>query len=253
MQNFSELHKEPVVLPEGCVDQPILGWGRVLVFDSVSCRDEQWISAFLNIPEFEIRTVMRGNELFAGEQWEPDCLVLRLASLDEDAMSLLSTTIRSSCLPVLVVLNQVDEFSCVKALMVGADDCINLSTHAHELVARIYAMIRRNRRIQESATTIRVQDLEIDRNVYQLRQGARIVQLTRKEFEILAFLASPPGIVRTTEDILRVVWGRGHEHYVQTLRVHIANLRRKIDDAQRIPKYIGTVACTGYYLIKELT
>ncbi len=179
--------------------------------------------------------------------------MLRLNSLDADAMSLLSKTIRSSCLPVLVVLNQVDELSCVKALMTGADDCIHQLTHAHELVARIYAMIRRNRRVQGSATSIRVQDLEIDRSAFQLRQGERIVSLTRKEFEILAFLASPPGIVRSAEDILRVVWGRGHEHYVQTLRVHIANLRRKIDDTQRIPKYIGTVACTGYFLIKDLT
>jgi len=98
---------------------------------------------------------------------------------------------------------------------------------------------------------IRVQDLEIDIAKHRVLRGDKEIRLTNKEFQILACLAEAPGKVLSPATILARAWGRQYMHYIQTVRVHIANLRQKIEYSPNSPRYIETVQGAGYRLVDQ--
>jgi DNA-binding response OmpR family regulator len=130
----------------------------------------------------------------------------------------------------------------VKGLEIGADDYLPKPFDFTELVARVRALLRRDK--VHRSQVIRVADLEIDAGAGTVRRGGQEIHLTRREFTLLEALASNEGRVLTREAILDRVW-MDEDSYSNTVDVHIALLRKKVD-AGRDVRLIHTVHGVGY-------
>jgi DNA-binding response OmpR family regulator len=129
----------------------------------------------------------------------------------------------------------------------GADDYVTKPFSPRELVARVRAVARRGRADGgERKTHVRVGDLEIDRQRFEVRVKGRAVELTPKEFELLAILAGAPGRVFGREELLDAVWGRDGFVEPRTVDVHVARLRAKFTGAKLPAPGVETVRGVGY-------
>ena len=129
----------------------------------------------------------------------------------------------------------------------GADDYVTKPFSPRELLARIRAVARRGQpATSEKKVLVKIGDLEIDRYRFEVRQKGRPVELTPKEFELLAILAGAPGRVFGREELLDAVWGRDGFVEPRTVDVHLARLRAKFTAARLPPPAIETVRGVGY-------
>ncbi len=140
----------------------------------------------------------------------------------------------TSAIPIIIVTGRVEEGDKVLGFELGADDYVTKPFSPRELIARVRAVTRRLRHLEEPRRQIAVGDLVIDRDRYEVRMHGQAVDLTRKEFELLAVLAASPGRVFTREELLDAVWGRGEFVEPRTVDVHFARLRAKFS-AARVP------------------
>jgi len=151
-------------------------------------------------------------------------------------------------IPVIMVTGRVEEGNKVLGFELGADDYVTKPFSPRELIARIRAVARRRAGSEEDPkrSLIKAGELEIDRYRFEVRMKGRPVELTPKEFELLAVLAKTPGRVFGRDELLDVVWG--HDGFVEprTVDVHLARLRRKFVLAKLPPPRIETVRGVGY-------
>jgi len=136
-----------------------------------------------------------------------------------------------------------EDYSQIAALDVGGDDYITKPIRPRVFVSRVKALLRRSDRVQveETADIIRVGDLAIDREKVSVLKGERMIELAKKEFELLYLLVSKPGKVFSREEIFNKVWGTDVIVGNRTIDVHIRKLREKIGD-----QYIKTIKGIGY-------
>src|SRR3989449_8752763 len=134
-----------------------------------------------------------------------------------------------SGIAVMMVTGRVEEGDKVLGFELGADDYVTKPFSPRELVARVRAVVRRGKPSdsKEKKARLRAGDLEIDRYRFEVRMKDRLVELTPKEFELLATLVSTPGRVFRREDLLGLVWGRDGFVEPRTVDVHMARPRRK--------------------------
>jgi len=153
-----------------------------------------------------------------------------------------------AAIPVLIVSGRVEEGDKVLGFEVGADDYVTKPFSPRELIARIRAVLRRGRQAdaKEKKASLKVGDLEIDRHRFEVRMKGRPVELTPKEFELLATLAGTPGRVFGREELLDIVWGRDGFVEPRTVDVHVARLRGKFTIARLEEPGIETVRGVGY-------
>lgn len=145
---------------------------------------------------------------------------------------------------LVVFLTARDEdYSQIAALDVGGDDYITKPIRPRVFLSRINALLRRFERKDEAEVeqVIRVADLAIDRERVSVMRGEEVIELAKKEFELLSLLASKPGKVFTREEIFSKVWGADVIVGNRTIDVHIRKLREKIGD-----DYIKTIKGIGY-------
>ncbi|HEY3098440.1 MAG TPA: response regulator transcription factor [Methylomirabilota bacterium] len=150
-------------------------------------------------------------------------------------------------IPVIMVTGRVEEGDKVLGFEMGADDYVTKPFSPRELVARIRAVARRGRAGDvEKKAHVKIGDLEIDRYRFEIRMKGRPVELTPKEFELLAILAGAPGRVFGREELLDAVWGRDGFVEPRTVDVHVARLRAKFTTAKLPAPGIETVRGVGY-------
>ncbi len=151
--------------------------------------------------------------------------------------------------PVIVLSAKGEEIDRVVGLKVGADDYMAKPFSRPELLARIEAVLRRDRRTsaEPDATpeTIRIGSIEIDRGRRELRISGAPVHLTTKEFELLAYLADHPGRIFTRDQLLTRIWGYDYTGDGRTVDVHVSWLRSKLRTADG-HNYFRTVRGIGY-------
>src|SRR5256886_15295283 len=153
-------------------------------------------------------------------------------------------------IPVIMVSGRVEEGDKVLGFEVGADDYVTKPFSPRELIARIRAVLRRGRPAdaKEKKASLKVGDLEIDRYRFEARMKGRQVELTPKEFELLATLVGTPRRVFGREALLDMVWGRDGFVEPRTVDVHVARLRGKFAAAKLEEPGIETVRGVGYRL-----
>lgn len=136
-----------------------------------------------------------------------------------------------------------EDYSQIAALDVGGDDYITKPIRPRVFISRVNALLRRSERIEveDEKDVIKVSNLVIDREKVNVRKGEEVIELAKKEFELLYLLVSKPGKVFSREEIFNKVWGTDVIVGNRTIDVHIRKLREKIGD-----DYIKTIKGIGY-------
>jgi DNA-binding response OmpR family regulator len=155
--------------------------------------------------------------------------------------------------PILMLTSKSSEIDRVLGLELGADDYLTKPFSMLELAARVKGVFRRADQAateQKAAApenqTIEVEGLRIDLQRHEARVRGQLVELTAKEFELLACFARSPGRVFTRTQLLDQVWGYSHAGYEHTVNTHINRLRNKIERDPANPDFIQTVWGVGY-------
>ncbi len=158
--------------------------------------------------------------------------------------------------PILMLTAKSSELDRVLGLELGADDYLTKPFSMLELAARLKGMFRRAEQLAAAkvaaaaapaaAELIEVAGLSIDLHRHEARVGGQPVELTAKEFELLAYFARSPGRVFTRTQLLDQVWGYSHSGYEHTVNSHINRLRNKIERDPANPDFIQTVWGVGY-------
>jgi DNA-binding response OmpR family regulator len=180
-----------------------------------------------------------------------DLVVLDLMLPDGDGLDLCrAMRQRQDFTPILILTARSSETDRVVGLELGADDYLIKPFSVRELVARVKAILRRvelsGAAAMGAAERIAVDDLLIDRARRQVTVGGQPVQLTAREFDLLAHFASRPGRVFTRAQLLDLVWGSECASYEHTVSSHINRLRAKIEADPARPRYLQTVWGVGY-------
>lgn len=178
-----------------------------------------------------------------------DLVVLDLGLPDIDG-SRMSRMLRAvSNVPVIVVTARDDEESVVDLLEHGADDYVVKPFTAANLNARIAAVLRRAGSATPDEPLV-VGDLVVDLRARTVRLGGRLLDLRPREFELLAFLASRPGVVVSRRQIMAEVWHLPYGGADKTVDVHLSWLRRKLGESATEPRLIRTVRNVGIKLVE---
>ncbi len=176
----------------------------------------------------------------------PDAVLLDLGLPDLDGFELLKMLRGVSDVAVVVVTARDDEQEIVRLLNAGADDYLVKPFTIDQLDARLGAVLRRARGGAE-ATTLVVGGLRIDVIRREVTLDSRNVDLARREFDLLAFLAARPGEVVTRAELRTEVWQQPYGDD-QTIDVHLSWLRRKLGETAAEPRYLHTVRGVGFRL-----
>ena len=178
---------------------------------------------------------------------EPDALVLDLGLPDLDGIDLLRMVRSVAELPVLVLTAREDEETILAAFAEGADDYVVKPISGPQLSARMAALLRRGS--ADAVDTITVGDLEILLGPRQVKFGDTMLELTAKEFDMLAYLAARHGTVVSKEDLHAAVWKAPAGTEGRTVDVHLSNLRKKLGEtATSEVRYLHTVIGAGVRL-----
>lgn len=189
----------------------------------------------------EVMRVASGREALTAEP--ADLVLLDLGLPDLDGLEVCRQLRARSTVPVIVITARGEEVDRVLGLELGADDYVVKPFGFRELMARIRAVTRRTSGASVAAV-IRAGDLEIDLRARRVTLGGTDIDLTRKEYDLLALLAQDQGAVCTRQQILELVWDEHWYGPTKTLDVHIAALRKKLGD----PTLIETVRGVGFRL-----
>lgn len=188
------------------------------------------------------------------EDNEVDIILLDLMLPGIDGLEVLRrirTDIKTKSIPVIMLTAKNEEIDTVLGLEMGADDYIGKPFGVHELLARMKAVFRRlestttNNKI-EKEEIIEIENLIINKTNHEVLVNEERVELALKEFELLYMLAKNKGRVFDREYLLEKIWGYDYYGETRTVDVHIRNLRKKIEENDKEPKYIVTVRGVGY-------
>ncbi len=204
---------------------------------------------------YDVLSAFNGEEAVAkARQHQPDLVILDIMMpvLDGyDACKRLKSDARTAHIPVIFLTARSGEADEVIGLELGADDFVHKPISPRRLIARVKAVVRRAAERPEpdpDEEVIRVGNIEINRSTYAVRIDRKEVVFPRKEFEILALLASNRGKVFSREMMLNTIWGSNVYVLDRTVDVHVRKIREKLgDDAA----WIETVKGVGYRFKKE--
>ncbi|EQB89325.1 DNA-binding response OmpR family regulator [Clostridium punense] len=206
------------------------------------------VKAYLEHEGYEVITATDGKGAISRLSEEDFSLaVLDLMLPDMTGEEICRLIRKKSDMPIIMLTAKVDESSIINGLNIGSDDYVTKPFSPKQLVARVNALIRRyeSKFSTENILTYN-EELFIDLDNLEVKKGDKILTLTATEFKILTLLAKNPKRVFSREDLISHVLGEDFEGFDRTIDSHIKNLRQKVEDNTRKPKYIITVHGFGY-------
>jgi DNA-binding response OmpR family regulator len=177
---------------------------------------------------------------------EPDVILLDLMLPDGDGRDVCREIRGHSDVPIVMLTARGTETDKIVGLEIGADDYVVKPFSSAELVARIRALLRRTQRNESGPLSARIGDLEIDEPSRRVILAGEDLDLSRKEFDLLAELARNAGEVVTREHLMATVWDENWFGSTKTLDVHIGWLRKKLGDDTESPRFVHTVRGVGF-------
>ena len=185
-------------------------------------------------------------------EFSPDAVILDLGLPDLDGVDVLAMVRAVSSVPVLVATARDDEREVIRLLNAGADDYIIKPYSAAQVQARIRAVLKRGNVSEDEADsrTITLGSLTIDPLGREVTLDGLILTLTRKEFDLLYYLASRPGEVVSKRDLLADVWHLPWGGGDRTVDVHVSWLRRKLGETAANPKFLHSVRGVGVKIVE---
>jgi two-component system KDP operon response regulator KdpE len=179
----------------------------------------------------------------------PNLVVLDLGLPDGDGVDFIRDVRGWSDVPVLVLSARSAEEQKVKALDAGADDYLVKPFGTGELLARVRAHLRRGARGRSGAPLTSFGDVTIDHSRRLIAKAGEALHLTPIEYRLLTHLTAHPDRVLTHRQVLSAVWGPSHAEDTHYLRVHMANLRKKIEADPAQPRHLVTETGIGYRFV----
>lgn len=177
----------------------------------------------------------------------PDLVVLDLGLPDGDGVELIRDLRQWSPIPVIVLSARSAEASKIAALDAGADDYLVKPFGSGELSARVRAQLRRHQQQTPAGQPlISFGDVRVDLLRRVVTRAGEVLHLTPIEYKLLTHLAAQPDRVVTHAQLLKAVWGPGHLDDMHYVRVHMANLRKKIESQPSMPRHLVTETGVGY-------
>jgi DNA-binding response OmpR family regulator len=218
---------------------------RVLVIeDDADVRDA--LGRLLNASGHAVRLCERALDgLRDAAQWEPDVVVLDLGLPDLDGATVLRRIRVVSQVPIVVATAREGEQEMIRLLRAGADDYVVKPYSAEQIEARIAAVLRRGG--QPPSRVLTVGGLMLDPDARSASLDGVALQLSRLEFDLLAYLMQRPGKVVNRRQLLADVWP-AESRSVETVDVHVTWLRRKLGERAAQPRYLHTVRGVGIQL-----
>ena len=205
------------------------------------------LQAYFEKEGFAVFTAYDGlAALTAVKEHAPDIVVLDLMLPELDGWEVCRRLRQESEVAILMLTARDEESDRLVGLELGADDYVAKPFSPREVVARAKAILRRVGRAINKADILRFGLLEIDSLRHQVVFNGHVVELTPTEFKILELLAKKPGQVFSRLQIVDAVQGYAFEGFERTIDAHVKNLRRKIGDNPKEPRYIQTVYGIGY-------
>ena len=207
----------------------------------------------LEIEGYEVQVAEDGEGgLERARAWKPDLVMLDLMLPGMDGYRVLrALRDGGSEVPVLILTARGEEADKVLGFRLGADDYVTKPCGVLELLARVGALLRRSRMADHRApleAMERFGSVEINPSSRTVAKGGTAVALSPKEFDLLLALVRRRGAVASRVELLREVWGHRVEVMTRTVDIHIAELRRKLEDDPSQPRHILTVWKAGYRL-----
>jgi len=192
---------------------------------------------------------------------KPDLMLLDIMLPKLDGLSVCKRVKNHLNIPILMLTAKDAEIDKIVGLELGADDYITKPFSVRELMARVKANLRKNEmasinkeivqdvsEMNKKENVIKVDDLQLDLDRFEVRVRGEVIDLTIREFEVLKFLAAQPGQVVTREILLEKVWGYEYYGDIRTVDVTIRRIREKIEKDTSAPKILITKRGVGYYV-----
>src|SRR5215210_8048760 len=190
-------------------------------------------------------TVAEGLEL--GRRLRPDLVLLDLMLPDGSGLDVCRELRASSSVPIIILSARGDEADRVVGLELGADDYVVKPFSAREVIARVRAVLRRTATgALPRRATVEVGEVRLDPAKREVTLRGEVLELSRKEFELLHLLMRNAGSVVTREQLIDEVWAPNWFGSTKTLDVHVSGIRRKLDDDAAEPRYLHTIRGVGF-------
>jgi len=212
------------------------------------------LKAYLERAGYDVLMAGRGDEgLELWEKYKPEMVLLDLNLPGMDGIDIMRKIRQKDDIPVIMVTARVEEVDRLIGLELGADDYITKPFSPREVVARVKAVLRRvEKSLDTQVAVIHITDLTIDMDAHIAKQSDQELDLTPTEFSLLATLASQSGRAFSRLQLLEASQGVAYEGYERSIDAHIKNLRAKLGDDSKDPKYIETVFGIGYRFKKAM-
>jgi len=217
---------------------------QIRSFISFSLKSKQYRSVQATTGKEAINLIVAQN---------PQIMILDLGLPDMDGLDIIKQVRSFSDMPIIVVSARDQDSEKIEALDAGADDYLTKPFSINELLARLRVILRRiNKKEENRAEDIyRVGDLEVNLERHVVLLSESEIHFTPMEFDVLALLIRNAGKVLTHSYIIKEVWGSYLESDTQSLRVFMANIRRKLEKDPAKPRYIITEVGIGYRFADE--
>lgn len=201
---------------------------------------------------YEVITAVDGAEaLEVARQEKPDLIILDVMLPHLSGFEVCRILRKEMTTPIIMLTAKTEETDKIVGLEIGADDYMTKPFSLRELLARVRAMLRRAKMVETQPVEealLKVGDIQINVARHQALKGTTMLELTPKEFDLLAFLAKNRGFVFNRDQLLQKVWGYDFAGDTRTVDVHIRWLRQKIEVDPDNPRHLITVRGTGYKL-----
>ena len=223
--------------------------GRILVVEDEDSISEPFAEALRRAGFEPLVTRTAAGALELAVEAEPDLVMLDLSLPDGDGRDVCRELRRLSDVPIVMLTARGTEMDRIVGLELGADDYVVKPFSAREVISRIRAVLRRSAPRDGAGVdeeSIRIGDLELDPAARTARLRGEGLELSRKEFDLLAELMRHAGRVVKREELMAKVWDVNWFGSTKTLDVHIGWLRRKLGDDRNSPTYIETVRGVGF-------
>lgn len=226
---------------------PPTGGKKILVVDDEPTVREVMV-AYLDRDGFRTYEASDGiSALKIVESENPDLILLDIMLPEVDGLSVLTRIRHTRSTPVILLSARADESDRVVGLEMGADDYVTKPFSPREVTARVRVVLKRIAASHDEAPVLHFDGLGIDGVTHEVRVEDRSVDLTPREFDLLAFLASSPRQVFSRGQLLDQVWGSSPDWQdAATVTVHIGRIRNKIEIDAANPRWITTVWGVGY-------
>ena len=225
---------------------------KILVVDDTK-NVQLLLSDFLTSQDFNVLTASDGREaLEVVHASHPDLILLDIMMPNLDGYQFISHLRHESSIPVIMITARQQEADIIHGFDLGADDYITKPFRLRELLVRMRAVLRRAGPRESDEAAILVGDLSLDRNKHEVKKQNLVIGLTPLEFQVLEILMQSPGQVVKRAELCMRLMENGYIGSEFTLKIHIRNLRLKLDDDLNQPRYIETVFGIGYRFLEAV-